>query len=349
MRKVFLVVFLFAFLNAMLFSAGSNEMKKSDNGLVIGQVFWGLHDSYQQAHQKQTARYLDELGIKYIPIDGQMKPEVQTAAMEDLIARKVDGIICQAYDQQSMEVSIAAAQEAGIPVVSFVNVSNGNVKYPSMEISEEDGAIEMGRIIGESFKEVFPGKNLKLVTVSDPAVEWAHNQRTLAFVKGLEMAVPNFEYVFNGGKSDRESAFKVIEDVMQRDSDVNLIFGYNAENGLGAYAALETNGRGQAEGGIPKTEIVVSVDGSTPEILKVADPRSSYQATLGLRPRKNARACVDLLLDVINGKVDMHATDANKKVVSFVIDSSMSIDEIQKFLLDEWDLSIDIKEEIGLK
>ncbi len=317
--------------------------------LVIGEVFWGLHDSYQQAHQLQTARYCEELGIEFIPMDGQMKPEVQTAAMEDLIARGVDGIICQAYDQPSMEIMIQAAQDAGIPVVSFVNISAGDVKYPTVEISEEAGAIEMGRMVGEKFREIFPDKPLKLMTISDPSVEWAHNQRTLAFVSGLKQVVPELEYIFNGGKSDREIAYAVMEDVLQRDKDVNVIFGYDAENGLGAIAALEAAGRGLAEDYVAVSEFVASVDGSTPEILKVMDPRSSYCATLALRPKENARACVDLLLKVINGEMDMQDRSQNVKVVSFVINCwDMDIDGAEDFLKDQWDIQIDIRKEIGL-
>ena len=133
-----------------------SPLAEEDDPIVIGQVFWGLHDSYQHAHQVQTQKYCDELGIEYIPIDGQMKPEVQAAGMEDLIARGVDGIICQAYDQASMELSIQAAQDAGIPVVSFVNVSSGDVLYPSVEMAEEAGAIEMGRIVGEKSRRTSP-------------------------------------------------------------------------------------------------------------------------------------------------------------------------------------------------
>lgn len=318
--------------------------------LVIGQVFWGLHDSYQHAHEVQTQKYCDELGIEFIPIDGQMKPEVQTAAMEDLIARKVDGIICQAYDQASMELSIQMAQEAGIPVVSFVNVASGDVLYPSVEISEEAGAIDMGRIVGENFKKNFPDTPVKLVTISDPSVEWAHNQRTMAFVKGLTEVFPDLEHVFNGGKSDRETAYSTTEDVLQREPEVNIVFGYNAENGLGAIAALEAAGRGEADNYVCKTEMMVSVDGSLPEVLEVMDPSTSYVATLALRPSKTARACVDLMLKVINGEVDMYDNTQNVKIPSYVINCwDMDITSTEQFMLDEWEMELDIAAEIGLK
>ena len=45
-RLVMLVsILVIAFILAVGFYAGAQEK------LVIGQVFWGLHDSYQQAHQ----------------------------------------------------------------------------------------------------------------------------------------------------------------------------------------------------------------------------------------------------------------------------------------------------------
>ena len=344
MKKVLVVLLALALCLAMAAGATAEEDK-----IVIGQVFWGLHDSYQHAHQIQTQKYCDELGIEYIPLDGQLQPDVQTAAMEDLIARGVDGIICQAYDQASMELSIQAAQDAGIPVVSFVNVASGDVLYPSVEISEEAGAIELGRIVGEKFKEVFPDTQVKLVTISDPSVEWAHNQRTLAFVQGLQEVHPDLEHVFNGGKSDREIAYSTTEDVLQRDPGVNVFFGYDAENGLGCIAALEASGRGLAEDYVCKTEMVASVDGSTDEILKVMDPNSSYVGTLALNPTANAQACIDLMLKVINGEVDMHDNTQNVKIPSQVITCwDMDIDDTEEFLREIWDIDLDIRAELGL-
>ena len=86
MKKIFVFLSVMVLMGAMVFATGIRETE-GEKQIVIGQVFWGLHDSYQQAHQKATAEYLEELGIRYLPMDGQMKPEVQAAAMEDLIAR----------------------------------------------------------------------------------------------------------------------------------------------------------------------------------------------------------------------------------------------------------------------
>ena len=350
-RKIYVIswIAIALFLLAAVAYAGSEKEDTGEEGLVIGEVFWGLHDSYQQAHQKAAADYCEELGIEFIPMDGQMKPEVQAAAMEDLIARQVDGIICQAYDQATMEVSIKAAQDAGIPVVSFVNVASDDAGYPTMMIEERQGSIAMGELVATKVIEFFPGTPIRIASISDPAVGWAHDQRTQAFIQGVQNVAPDAEWVFNSGKSNREVAYSTAEDILQRHPDVNVVFGYNAENVLGALAAFEAAGRGMADDGAPISEIFAGVDGSVPEIVKIANPNSTFNATLALQPRANARKCVDMILKIINGELDMHATDKNEAVVSFVVNGwEMSIDEIQAFLMDQWAIEIDLRAEIGM-
>jgi ribose transport system substrate-binding protein len=345
MKKTFLLIVLVLIVApGLLFAVGAKETEKK----VIGEVFWGLHDSYQQAHQKVAADYCKELGIEFIPMDGQMKPEVQASAMEDLIARKVDGIICQAYDQATMEVAIAAAQEAGIPVVSFVNVASGKVKYPTMMIEERPGSIAMGELVASKMREVRPGIKIVIATISDPSVDWAHDQRTKAFVQGIKNVAPDADWVFNGGKSNREVAYATAEDILQRHPNVNVMFGYDAENVLGGLAAFEAAGRGKAVNKIPQTEVFAGVDGSVPEIIKIANPNSAFKATLALQPGANARKCIDMMRKIWNGELDMYATDKNEAVVSFIVNGwDMSIDEIQSFLKDQWNIEIDLRKEIS--
>jgi len=343
-KRTLLIVLVLLIVPLILFARGAEEKKKR----VIGEVFWGLHDSYQQAHQKVAADYCKQLGFEFIPMDGQMKPEVQAAAMEDLIARKVDGIICQAYDQATMEVSIAAAQKAGIPVVSFVNVASGKVKYPTMMIEERPGSIAMGELVAKKMQQFKPGIKFVIATISDPSVDWAHDQRTKAFIQGITKVAPDAEWVFNGGKSNREVAYSTAEDILQRHPNVNVMFGYDAENVLGGLAAFEAAGRGKAVNKAPQTEVFAGVDGSVPEIIKIANPKSSFKATLALQPGANARKCIDMLMKIWKGDLDMYATDKNEAVVSFIVNGwDLSIEQIQAFLKDQWNIEIDLKKEIA--
>ncbi len=324
MKKA-LVALLAVLLCLTLFAGALAQEEK----IVIGQVFWGLHDSYQHAHQVQTQKYLEELGIEYIPIDGQMKPEVQTAAMEDLIARGVDGIICQAYDQASMELSIQMAQDAGIPVVSFVNVAAGDVLYPSVEISEEAGAIEMGRIVGEKFRRR-SGFQIKLGP-SSTVVEWAHNHARSRSSRALQEMHPDLEHVFTAASPTARSPTRRWRTCCCATRRQRR-FGYDAKR-LGAMAALEAAGRARRELR-RKTEMVASVDGR-PEISR-SWTRHLLSRHAALRPRENARACVDLKLKVIPAMFDMRDNTQNIKFRRSSSTAGHDIEATGNFMLDEW-------------
>ncbi|MDD3715113.1 MAG: hypothetical protein PHU16_09720, partial [Atribacterota bacterium] len=164
---------------------------------------------------------------------------------------------------------------------------------------------------------------------------------------GVQNVAPDMEWVFNGGKSNREIAYSTAEDILQSFPDVNIMFGYDAENVLGSLAAYEAAGRGNAKDRIPVSEIFAGVDGSVPELVKVADPNSAFKLTLALQPKSNAKKCVDMLLKIINGELDMYATDKNEAVVSFVVNGwDMSKEEIEQFVKDEWAIEVDLAKEI---
>ena len=152
MKKVLTILLTLALCLSLFVVAAAEE----DDPIVIGQVFWGLHDSYQHAHQVQTQKYCDELGIEYIPIDGQMKPEVQAAGMEDLIARGVD---CFSNLTDNNVVGVLSSilektDEAGIPVYGseVEQVKMGCVASAGIDY------IALGRQTGEMAARILKGE-----------------------------------------------------------------------------------------------------------------------------------------------------------------------------------------------
>jgi hypothetical protein len=68
-------------------------------------------------------------------------------------------------------------------------------------------------------------------------------------------------------------------------------------------AGLSQLGRGKFDNGKPLTEIVASVDFDSVEFREVYDPNSSLKLSMGLPPVETARGRVDLIMDVLSGKV----------------------------------------------
>jgi hypothetical protein len=69
-------------------------------------------------------------------------------------------------------------------------------------------------------------------------------------------------------------------------------------------AALLQAGRGKFEDGKPLTEIVASVDFDEVEFKQVYDPNSSLKLSMGLPPIETSHGRIDLIIDILSGKVD---------------------------------------------
>jgi hypothetical protein len=77
-------------------------------------------------------------------------------------------------------------------------------------------------------------------------------------------------------------------------------------------AGLSQLGRGKFDNGKPLTEIVASVDFDVVEFEHVYDPNSSLKVSMGLPPVETARGRIDLVMDVVNGKVAASDTPAKE-------------------------------------
>ena len=74
---------------------GTGTQKK----VLIGEIIYNLSQPYQQAHAKNAELYAKEIGVDIIIVDGKGSADTAASAMEDLIAKKVSGIIIQPETQ----------------------------------------------------------------------------------------------------------------------------------------------------------------------------------------------------------------------------------------------------------
>lgn len=134
----------------------------------------------------------------------------------------------------------------------------------------------------------------------------------------------------------------VVEDAIQANPDLNVFFGANGDQGLGALAALEAQGRGTIE-----TEIVISHDGSEPELLKkIADSNSALKKIANANlPKKNlAEATIDTILEIINGKKrDMKKNTDDIFVPSAVIVGDDIAAAQKKFLKEQYNSDTELQ------
>lgn len=288
--------------------------------VYIGKVPITLSHAVHGNDAKWAEKYAKEkYGAKYEVIDpaGDLQKEIK--AVEDFIAKGVDGIILHPVQESGVNEIVKEARDAGVYVISYF-MAPTEAKIPMVRVEESIVANQMGKDMAKKWKELYPDKPIKVGFIDFLSVAYCFDQRSGPFLKGVKEVDPTVTGLVTniknskgetlegatfwlGAEGDLSKSQAIGQDVLQKYPEVNLIYGTNTPNALGALSAYEAAGRGKAKDGVPLTEIFAGTDGDAPELIKLADPTSSLKYTLGMQPQTFAYAQVDLMMDVINGKV----------------------------------------------
>ena len=288
--------------------------------VYIGKVPITLSHAVHGNDAKWAEKYAKEkYGAKYEVIDpaGDLQKEIK--AVEDFIAKGVDGIILHPVQESGVNEIVKEARDAGVYMISYF-MAPTEAKIPMVRVEESIVANQMGKDMAKQWKELYPDKPIKVGFIDFLSVAYCFDQRSGPFLKGVKEVDPTVTGLVTniknskgetlegatfwlGAEGDLSKSQAIGQDVLQKYPEVNLIYGTNTPNALGALSAYEAAGRGKAKDGVPLTEIFAGTDGDAPELIKLADPTSSLKYTLGMQPQTFAYAQVDLMMDVINGKV----------------------------------------------
>lgn len=350
-KLVSLIALLLAFTLILAGCAKDNADTDSPSGeepeITIGRVVFDMSHPYQQADNAFSEAKAAELGYGYSAIDGMSDAEAQANGVTDFISKQVDGIIVQPLDAAAIQPSIDEALAAGIPVVAFYQApADRNV--PVVEIDEKTSAMEMGALAATKWMEWYPDKPIKLAIIDQPDVAFVVENRSDAFIEGVQSVAPDAEVVVRlDGKGLRDESMNAGDDLLQAHPEVNMIMGINSDSALGALAAYEAAGRGKATDGIPESELFVSIDGTEPELIKIFDPSSALKISMALSAKSNGTALVETMQKVINGEIPMDKETiitTQNKIIDYY---NMTVEDGQAYLTDELKSTLDLKSEIG--
>ena len=334
--------------------------------IYIGKIPITLSHAVHGNDAKWAEKYAKEkYGAKYEVIDpaGDLQKEIK--AVEDFIAKGVDGIILHPVQESGVNEVVKEARAAGIPVLAYF-MAPTEEKIPMVRVSEDMVANQMGTDMAKKWKELYPDKPIKVGLIDFLSVAYCIDNRSGPWLKGVLAVDPSVtgkvttiknskgETVegatfWLGAEGDLSKSQAIGQDVLQKYPEVNLIYGTNTPNALGALSAYEAAGRGKAKDGVPLTEIFAGTDGDAPELIKLADPTSSLKYTLGMQPQTFAYAQIDTMMDVINGKID---PDKYSEVVSQDVYFNYykdTMQQMQDWFNTQYFGSIDIAKELAKK
>ena len=308
-----------------------------DETIRIGYIYLTVAHPYYQAHQFHAQTWAQDLGLELVERDGEADVAVMATAMDDLIAQDVDGIVFALLDPAAAVPSIEAAQNAGIPVVTFAIKHGDEASAPFVGIPEGVATEVAGRLAAERFHERFGADEQALVvTVECPAIQ-AVTDRADGFIKGFTAVDPAAEIVLRvDGECVRDKALAATEDMLQTNPDVNVLYGANGDSALGALAALEGAGRGGAD-----DVFLISHDGSEPELLQLVDLDSALSLAVANKPKELSKATLDVILEMIAG--DRAIDDPSEVTIAAEVLTPDDIDILNAFLREQYNSDTPLK------
>ncbi len=205
--------------------------------------------------------------VEVVVTNADGKIDKLTSDVEDLIAKKVDGVVLSAAWIEAAPAALEALAKAKIPVVMVDRKLKGG-EYTSW-IGPDNYAIGQG--IGEHLVKQLGSKGKLAIVRGGPAdnsigLDRTNGVKSKVEGSGIEMVVfPDWgNWSTDGGK-------KAMEDLMAKNPNLNAVFCENDSMCLGAKSAISDAGKG---GQI----IVAAVDGQK-EALKEILGNTNYVAT----------------------------------------------------------------------
>ncbi|MBC06243.1 sugar ABC transporter substrate-binding protein [Thalassospira sp.] len=218
----------------------------------------------------------DELGIDLSTYAGKIDGdhETQVQAIESCIASGAKGILLTASDTKAIVPVVKKARDAGLLVIAL--------DTPLEPIDAADATFatdnfKAGELIGQwaAAKLGADAANAKIALLdlapSAPSVDVLRDQ---GFMKGFGIDIKDPNKI--GDEDDdrivghdvtsgnEEGGRTAMENLMQRDSGINVVYTINEPAAAGAYEALKSFGM---EEGV----LIVSVDGGCPGVANVKD------------------------------------------------------------------------------
>ena len=215
----------------------------------------------------------------------------QVTAMENMIAAGAKTILITPSDSKAIVPAIKKARDKGVMVIALDSPTDPVDATDALFATDNYKA---GELIGQYAKAALGGKPAKIVTLDLFPGHPVGAQRHNGFLKGFGLAAPDAKSNELGKAAeivcmadsfgDRAKGQTAMENCLQKNPDVNLVYTINEPAAAGAFNALKKAGK-------DKGVVIVSVDGGCDGIKDVGT--GVIAATSQQYPLKMAAMGVD--------------------------------------------------------
>jgi len=254
---------------------------------TLGVVISTLNNPFFVTLKDGAEEKAKELGVELVIYDAQDDSAKMTSSMEDLIQKKVGGILVNPTDADAVVPSILKANAAGIPVFTIDRGATSGEVVTHIASDNVAG----GKMAGEFLAEKIGGKGKVVELVGIPGTSAARD-RGKGFHEAME-GYPGIKIVASQAADfNRDRGLAVFENILQAQPEIDGVFAHNDEMVLGAIAAAEAAGR--------KGIVFVGFDAVDDAVKAVKDGRLA--ATVAQQPKEMGLLGVEYAVKYLGGE-----------------------------------------------
>jgi fructose transport system substrate-binding protein len=268
-------------------SSGSGKKSDITIGLITktdtNPFFVKMKEGAQKAASKDGAKLMTAAG-KY---DGDNASQV--TAINNMVAAGAKGILLVPSNTTAIVPVVKKARDQGVKVITLDTPLEPQNAADALFATNNFTA---GKLIGQYAKKAMQGKTPVIAMMDlNPGItvgDLRHNGFLSCF--GIPKNSPEIvcsQYT----QGDQAKGQTAMENCLQKNPNINLVYSINEPSGLGAWNALHKAG---------KTALLVSVDGGCTGVKAVQ--QGKIAATSQQYPLKMASEGVQAIVDVVNGK-----------------------------------------------
>jgi ABC-type sugar transport system substrate-binding protein len=173
--------------------------------------------------------------------DPAFDPQKQVSMIEDCVARKPSVIVVNAVDPAAVVQAIKKASEAGLPVV-MQNADTNDEGHQYTRTFVGSQSYDQGYAVGQMIVKATGGKG-NLVMITGKPGQFDVVQRADGAKKAFADAKADIKILAEEPADwSKDKALTVMQDLLTRFPDINIVFGQDDPMALGALQAIKASG-----------------------------------------------------------------------------------------------------------
>ncbi|EJT5916081.1 ribose ABC transporter substrate-binding protein RbsB [Clostridium perfringens] len=211
-----------------------------DNKPKIGMVLSTLNNPFFVNMKDGAEKEAEKLGYDLLVLDSQNDPAKERANVEDLIQLGVIALLINPTDSDAVVKTVEVANKSNIPVITLDRQANGG-KITSHIASDN---IKGGEMAAEYVLDKFKDEKGPINVVEIQGIPGASATRDRG--EGFHNIMDKndkFNFIsIQAADFDRQKGLQVMENIIQANPNIQVVFAHNDEMALGAVKAIKASG-----------------------------------------------------------------------------------------------------------